>query len=372
MPGGKIGPKTLEAFARVVDSNQDLLDDIKNEWSEIAHDPIPEFNENDAVRFVKMCYTLIGIWRLPVKVHKSPFAQITRSRIVYLHFPKITSRLWLSLWGTYKTAIWGRNAGLKCTGTDVGSAITGYIFPAMSHEQNDLGSRIELKCRVFTSFEAADSYWFPENFIEWCIFYQFLTDLNLVRRTEIFDDIVKGCRAGIFAMLPLQNKCIIVEPPTKFEVNDEGRIHCENGPAVRFKPNVDLYYLHGIPFDKKDYNDIVDVRISGEGVLKIRNVEQRMAAIKHLGYEHILKAVEARVKDTYEGVSRITGKPVKYDLLEFEMTFERFRVIRVEDHTTHHPVTLEVPIQRSTETCLGAIAWTFGMTEDEYKPFLES
>lgn len=48
------------------------------------------------------------------------------------------------------------------------------------------------------------------------------------------------------------------------------------------------------------------------------------------------------------------------------------RMLQVEDHTTHKFAFLSVHIGKKTDTCIEAVAWTFGLTPKEYKLTMES
>ena len=78
---------------------------------------------------------------------------------------------------------------------------------------------------------------------------------------------------------------------------------------------------------------------------------------------------EIRIIDMHEAVSQVTGFPCRSQLMEIDYgNAQRIRVIQVEDHTTHQATFLKVPIDEETSTCLGAIAWTFGLDEQTYNP----
>jgi len=150
----------------------------------------------------------------------------------------------------------------------------------------------------------------------------------------------------------LTNKCIAIKPAVTVSMSDENRIHHSNGPAVKFDDGTEYYYLHGIAFEEEFYNSIIDLSMPAKDILSIRNAEQRMAAIKELGYEYILDEVDAKVLDTYDGTSGITGEPVHYELVEFNIgqgstgsgrfgrrtIGGRVRFVKVEDHATHKTV----------------------------------
>ena len=88
---------------------------------------------------------------------------------------------------------------------------------------------------------------------------------------------------------------------------------------------------------------------------------------------HVPRECEIRIIDMHETVSQVTGLPCRYQLLDMEYAPNlKIRAVQVEDHTTHKTVFLKVPISEETSTCLGAIAWTFGLDEETYKPSIET
>ena len=70
--------------------------------------------------------------------------------------------------------------------------------------------------------------------------------------------------------------------------------------------------------------------------------------------------------------SHQTGKPVKYQVLQTKINDIEVRFVRVECHTEHKITTLGVPLIKQTETCKGAVAWTFGVDTEKYNPIIES
>jgi hypothetical protein len=130
-----------------------------------------------------------------------------------------------------------------------------------------------------------------------------------------------------------------------------------------------------VNFDKKIFEWFFSgKKRSPEDILELPNVEHRIALIQHFGPEYIFdhisdKALIARD----ECVSAVTGNPVTCELYDcFMRQVGEIRLLKLEDHTTHKPVVLAVPSTPETMTCKGAIAWTFGMSQEEYKLDFES
>ena len=214
---------------------------------------------------------------------------------------------------------------------------------------------------------------------DWAALYQLLVSLDQVDTAPKFDRYLKGLMSGYYFLMPFDSVCFICRPPIRIHLDDEtGRLSSTKESAIAFKDGYELNFANGIYFDSELFNRAyISGDMTGKDILAVENAEQKVVLIKSYGYEHILDDIDAKILDTFDGKSNITGDPVHYELFEFDMPvlgrgLATFRVIKVEDHTTHKMVTLGVPVNHQTGTCLGAIAWTFDMDEDEYKPFIES
>lgn len=92
-------------------------------------------------------------------------------------------------------------------------------------------------------------------------------------------------------------------------------------------------------------------------VVKLENAEVRRYMIKRVGYENIKDKVKATVLHV-DGYN---------ELLKFE-NGEMY--VKVRDSSTDREYLLFV--EGDHETCRSAIAWTFGLSEKEYNPIIES
>lgn len=94
-----------------------------------------------------------------------------------------------------------------------------------------------------------------------------------------------------------------------------------------------------------------------EEILKANNAEVRRYLIKRVGYENIKDSVKAEVL-------HIDGHN---ELLKFN-TGEMY--VKVRDSSTEREYLLFV--EGNHKTCRSAIAWTFGLREEEYQPEIET
>lgn len=209
----------------------------------------------------------------------------------------------------------------------------------------------------------------------WVAYLDYFTRVGVVDKNELFEEYKELITANIFYCLTFENVAVISRPPKFIKVDDSNRLHSVDGPAVQFNDGRKLHFVHGVYFQPYlfktafTHQDLTHEELIYAGINN-GNAEQRAAIIKEYGYENFMSG--AKVLDVYRGLSKIDNGHVVYRLLEFEVDRLTVRVIELEDHTQHKKTMLSVPRTEETENCIGAIAWTFGMSKAEYQPMLES
>lgn len=94
--------------------------------------------------------------------------------------------------------------------------------------------------------------------------------------------------------------------------------------------------------------------ISVDRLLKIKNAEIRRAIMKRIGFDKVRDAAQVLHKDEF-GELLLLGED-KY--------------VKVDDASTDRQYLLYV--DSSVKTAKGAVAWTFGLKEDEYNPEVQT
>jgi hypothetical protein len=69
----------------------------------------------------------------------------------------------------------------------------------------------------------------------------------------------------------------------------EGKLHSETGMAVKYADGWGMYSLYGVIFKEKLYKKVTSKRATCKTILNIKNMEQRMAALKLHGVEKIIE-----------------------------------------------------------------------------------
>lgn len=215
-------------------------------------------------------------------------------------------------------------------------------------------------------------------YIPWLSFYLHFKKLGILEN-ELFDAYYKYAQSGIFINMYFDNAdlIILIKNPLYAASDNRERLSNKDGYAIEWPDGHGIYFVNGVHFDRELYNSIfVNKTIKGRDILLLKNTEQKTIAIQQYGYYDMIKDIGAKKIDEMEIMTNV-GKAVN-ELYDFEIEGNegwrriRGRFVKVVDHSTGKITCLGIPIEKSTETVRGAIAWTFGLNEMEYKPVIET
>lgn len=186
-----------------------------------------------------------------------------------------------------------------------------------------------------------------------------------------------------FWWYPFEGFCIHSDRPDVIELDDEGRLHCETGPAVAFPDHWTVYVWHGIRVPEKVIEH--PERITVEEVDNEQNVEIRRIMLERMGWGRYIEESDAELIDT--GVDP-SGNPAWLYRRTFDddepivmlkmtnTTPERdgsykhyFERVHPELRPLFHDGRVGEP---QVMTVHNALASRFGLRGEEYAPIQES
>jgi hypothetical protein len=163
---------------------------------------------------------------------------------------------------------------------------------------------------------------------------------------------------------PFKGLCVLTERPTCLERDEEGRLHSTSGPALAYPDGWSIYAWHGVRVA-----EAVILRPESITVRQIQretNAEIRRALLERYGFErYILDGGGQPIHTDNSGTLYRLDLPgagpqfmvcVTNSTPEADGTFKRY-VLRVPPTVT---------------TAREAVAWTFGMKEEDYSPTIET
>jgi hypothetical protein len=113
----------------------------------------------------------------------------------------------------------------------------------------------------------------------------------VLERFEIDEALIKSCGWTWWH----ENVLAISDRPETIRRDDQNRLHCEDGPAIKYRDGWALYSWHGTSIpegwieDRKSLTPTV--------ALKEPNIERRRAACEILGWSNILTTLHAKTID---------------------------------------------------------------------------
>ncbi|GAB2845336.1 hypothetical protein GCM10022221_50830 [Actinocorallia aurea] len=163
---------------------------------------------------------------------------------------------------------------------------------------------------------------------------------------------------------PRENLVIFSERPSRLCRDEPGRLHSGDGPALAYPDGFALYAWRGMPFPAEFVGALAELtpaRIRAE-----RNAELRRVMLEHFGFDRYLAESGAAPVHKDE-----TGTLWRIELPDDEP------VVMVEVlNSTPEPDgsvrTYYLRVPPRTRTAREGVAWTFGLTEQEYRPEKET
>jgi hypothetical protein len=163
---------------------------------------------------------------------------------------------------------------------------------------------------------------------------------------------------------PYANVAILTDRPDELHRDNVGRLHAAETPALRYSDGFALHAWRGMPIPSDLVHRLAHLthaQIAGE-----RNAELRRVMLEHFGYERYLREAGARRLGT-----DACGVLWQLSFSDDEpLTMVEVINSTPEPDGTSRVYWLRVP--PTTRTPRAGVAWTFGLTEEEYQPLVQT
>ncbi|MCG7985030.1 MAG: hypothetical protein JAY90_20050 [Candidatus Thiodiazotropha lotti] len=230
-------------------------------------------------------------------------------------------------------------------GAQVGAQVWGQVRAQVGAQVRDqVGDQVwdQVRAQVYGCHDAS-----------WLGFYETFLKLGIEDAEKLLPlmNLAKYC--GWWA--PYKNTAILQDRPETLKFDDRNLLHCEDGPAVRYRDGFSVYSWHGIRIP----DQWITSKPSAQEAITWDNLEQRRAACEIVGWNNILVELQAVSIDK-------NSNPMVGELLEVQLPdIGKEKFLRVMCGTQRE-FALPVPpeITRASE----AQAWLNFTTEDMYLP----
>jgi hypothetical protein len=164
-----------------------------------------------------------------------------------------------------------------------------------------------------------------------------------------------------------ENYCFVSDRPEKLSFNTQNKLHCEDAPAVKWIDGWEIYYWNGTEVPKQW---IIDKNsITKETIIKEKNAEKRRCIREIIGTKQYANLIDIKEidKDHVNGQDVILYRTKEKD----DIINEHIYYVNVTCHSTLREYFLCIP-KEAAKNAWSAVAWTFKMNEQEYKPIIET
>lgn len=163
---------------------------------------------------------------------------------------------------------------------------------------------------------------------------------------------------------PYERVVVMTERPVAVHRDNLGRLHHGDGPALSYPDGWGLYAWRGMPIPAEVAHALPHLTV--EQIRAEENAEVRRVMLEHFGYDRYLRAAGAH--QLHEDETGILWHMSFRDDEPLVMV-EVVNSTPEPDGTSRH-YWLRVPPQ--TRTAREGVAWTFGLTAEEYQPLRQT
>jgi hypothetical protein len=196
----------------------------------------------------------------------------------------------------------------------------------------------------------------------WIAYYDFLARAGVIGGEPL--EPVRSLAEHCGWWWPYENLCLLSERPNILKRDNRGRLHNENGMAVGFPDGWGLYAWNGILVPEDVI--VLSEPISFERIEAEPNAEIRRVLIERFGLDNYLRAGKClKLHQDETGTLYRMNLPGDEPILVVQVINST-----AEPDGSFNEYFLRVPpgITRARQ----GVAWTFGLSEDEYYPLAES
>ena len=267
------------------------------------------------------------------KITKQVQSQV-RSQVQSQVGSQVRSQVWSQVW------------------SQVGSQVRSQVWSQVgSQVRSQVRSQVESQIWSVPANSYHGALW-----ASWSAYVSFIRDVlgwddPILERFVIDEDLICSCGWVWWH----ENVLVISDRPELIRRDDQGRLHCEDGPAIAYRDGWVLHAWRGavVPAEWIESPRSLAPSIA----LKWENIEQRRAACEILGWDKIIKSLKPKVINT-------NPDPMIGELLEVDLPDSgKERFLRVRCATGR---VFALPVPPNMETALEANASTYGVDPETY------
>ena len=214
------------------------------------------------------------------------------------------------------------------------------------------------------------------NFINLYLGARDLEFIFLNRSLEDFHNLFEVARTCGYGSWVKGDFACVAQRPKSITLDERQRLHNADGPAMVWRDGYEVYAWKGIPVPEWAIKD--KSNITAKGIFATQNAEVRRALIDIMGYENfITEGRAAKVSTDETGTLWRCRFDQRVGITWFHtlQVVDTWQVVELKNGTPEadgHHKTCFIEVPPDMRSARQAVAWTFGLSEEEYYPDIET
>ena len=275
---------------RLTEAQEARFAEYAERWTKIGLCTEPMDRER-AKRAICSMYTNAGLSEPKVVFCGSPFGNAL-ARVALSKLASVGSSVRDSVWNSVRNSV---HASVR---DSVMNSVHASVWYSVASVMNSVHASVWYSvASVGASVHASvwDSVYGQRN-ADWLSSYAYFREVcGLVEQTEPLVGLFELAKSAGWA-LPDRNICWVSERHDVVQLNAEGRLHCDDGPAVHYPDGWSIYALNGVGVPEW-LVETPPTDLDARKFAELENVEIRREFVRKVGIERIVMELGAEVLD---------------------------------------------------------------------------
>lgn len=195
----------------------------------------------------------------------------------------------------------------------------------------------------------------------WTAFYDYFLTIGINCNDKIKNKFLIWknfiLNSGVYYTKMYDTTCYVCRKPNSVNKNTNKQLHCENGPAMKWRDGYSIYALNGIIVPKEIVTTPAEM-LDPNLILNEQNVDIQREIIKKIGADIVLKKLNAKALDIW--IDPNTN--CKYELMRLKAG-ELDRIYLYYEHASIPGYFYAMPVPPECSKAMHARAWILGLIE---------
>ena len=159
----------------------------------------------------------------------------------------------------------------------------------------------------------------------WVAFYDYFRAIGILKN-EQFDQYCEYLECGGTFTVVFKNLAITSNRPLFVKQDETARLHCDSGPAIKWRDGFELFFLDGVELSADLYTQVISQQMTFDEIIAIEDADIRAVALKY--NKNAIIASGAELIDDHPQFGElflIKDKPINDLLDEKELYFMRMQ-----------------------------------------------